>query len=114
MNLARVFSKNLKPYSSIKVWGNISVEKNTEEITTSDCWGAENNMEKANAPTIRELVITGADPETIDTTTYTEAEIDKAIEAAKASKNAENDFGGLTEGWSSVANSDTESDDCGS
>lgn len=113
MNLARVFSKNLKPYSSIKVWGNISVEKNTEEVTTSDCWGAENNMDKVNAPTIRELVITGADPETIDTTTYTEAEIDKAIEAAKASKNAEKDFGGSTEGWGSVESSDSADDECG-
>ena len=70
-------------------------------------------MDKVNAPTIRELVITGADPETIDTTTYTEAEIDKAIEAAKASKNAEKDFGGSTEGWGSVANSDTADDECG-
>ena len=70
-------------------------------------------MDKINVTTIRELVITGADPETIDTTTYTEAEIDKAIEAAKASKNAEKDFGGSTEGWGSVANSDTADDECG-
>ena len=115
MNLARMFNKNLKPYSSIKVWGNISVEKNTEEVTTTDCWGAENNMEKVNAPTIRELIITGADPETIDTTTYTEAEIDKAIEAAKASKAAEKDFGGSTEGWGSVETGNISEDDsdCG-
>ena len=70
-------------------------------------------MDKVNAPTIRELVITGADPETIDTTTYTEEEIDKAIEAVKASKNAEKDFGGSTEGWGSVANSDAADDECG-
>ena len=113
MNLARMFNKNLKPYTSIKVWGNISVEKNTEEVTTTDCWGTENNMEKVNTPTIRELIITGADPETIDTTTYTEAEIDKAIEAARASKAAEKDFGGSTEGWGSVEKSDDADDDCG-
>lgn len=113
MNLARMFNKNLKPYTSIKVWGNISVEKNTEEVTTTDCWGTENNMEKVNAPTIRELIITGADPETIDMTTYTEAEIDKAIEAARASKAAEKDFGGSTEGWGSVEKSDDADDDCG-
>lgn len=114
MNLARMFSKNLKPYTSIKVWGNISVEKNTEEVTTTDCWGTENNMEKVNTPTIRELVITGADPETIDTTTYTEAEIDKAIEASKTAKAAEKDFGGSTEGWGSVEKSSSDADDeCG-
>ena len=41
------------------------------------------------------------------------AEIDKAIEAVKASKNAEKDFGGSTEGWGSVANSDAADDECG-
>ena len=101
MNLAKIFNKNLKPYTSIKVWGNISVEKAVEEVTTTDCWGVENNMDKINSPTVRELIITGADPATIDTTTYTEAEIDKAIEAIKAAKNAEKDFGGSTEGWGS-------------
>ena len=114
MNLARVFKKNLKPYSSIKVWGNITVVKNVEEVTTIDCWGTENKMEKQNAPTIRELVITGADPETIDSSTYSESEIDKAIETMKASKNAEKDFGGSTEGWGSVQNStDADDMDCG-
>lgn len=115
MNLAKMFNKNLKPYTSIKVWGNISVEKNTEEVTESNCWGEDNNMEKVNAPTIRELIITGADPETIDTITYTEAEIDKAIESIKASKKAEADFGGSNEGWGSVENSGStdEDDDCG-
>lgn len=113
MNLAKVFKKNLKPYSSIKVWGNICVVKNVEEVTTTDCWGTENKMEKQNAPTVRELVITGADPETIDTSTYTEAEIDKAIESMKASQNAEKDFGGSTEGWGSVQTSTDDDMDCG-
>lgn len=114
MNLARVFKKNLKPYSSIKVWGDVCVVKNVEEVTTTDCWGSENKMEKQNAPTVRELVITGADPESIDTTTYTEAEIDKAIEAMKASKNAEKDFGSSTDGWGSVQTSvDSDDMDCG-
>ena len=58
-------------------------------------------MKRVNNPTKRELIITGADPETIDTTTYSEAEIDKAIESIKASKAAENDFGKQTDGWGS-------------
>lgn len=94
MNLARVFSKNLKPYTSIKVWGNINVEKDITQVEETDCWGAKNNMERVNTPTIRKLIITGADPDSIDTTTYSEAEIDKAIETIKASREAENDFGG--------------------
>ena len=113
MGLAGVFRKNLKPYTSIKVWGNISVEKDTTDVETTDCWGATNNMERVNTPTIRELIITGADPETIDTTTYTEDAIDKAIEASKASKNAEKDFGSSTEGWGSVGGNDDDDDDCG-
>ena len=115
MGLARVFKKNLKPYTSIKVWGNISVEKNIEEVETTDCWGQKNNMEKTNAPTVRKLIITGADPETIDTSTYSESEIDKAIEAMKAAKKAENDFGGSAsnDSWGSVKYSIGEDDDCG-
>lgn len=115
MGLARVFKKNLKPYTSIKVWGNIVVEKNTEEVETTDCWGQKNNMEKTNAPTVRKLVITGADPETIDASTYKEEEIDKAIEAMKAAKNAENDFGGSSnkDSWGGApwGSSNTNEDD---
>lgn len=113
MSLANVFRKNLKPYTSIKVWGNISVQKDTTEVEVTDCWGTANNMERVNAPTVRELIITGADPETIDTTTYTEVEMDKAIEAIKASKNAERDFGKSTDDWGSVGSTDEDMDDTG-
>lgn len=103
MNLARMFAKQLKPYTGIKVWGRISVEKDTEEVETTDCWGKKNNMDKVNSPTIRELIIDGADPNSIDTSTFTEAEIDKAIEEMKAAKAAESDFGGSENGgWGTV------------
>ena len=103
MNLARMFAKQLKPYTVIKVWGRISVEKDTEEVETTDCWGKKNNMDKVNSPTIRELIIEGADPNSIDTGTFTESEIDKAIEEMKAAKAAENDFGGSENGgWGTV------------
>ena len=114
MSLARVFSKQLKPYTSIKVWGNISVEKDTTEVETTDCWGQKNNMERVNTPTVRELIITGADPETIDTKTYTEAEIDRAIETIKASKEAAKDFGGSENGtWGSVHAGSEDDDNAG-
>lgn len=103
MNLARMFAKQLKPYTGIKVWGRISVEKDTEEVETTDCWGKKNNMDKVNSPTIRELIIEGADPNSIDTGTFTESEIDKAIEEMKAAKAAESDFGGSENGgWGTV------------
>lgn len=103
MNLARMFAKQLKPYTGIKVWGRISVEKDTEEVETTDCWGKKNNMDKVNSPTIRELIIEGADPNSIDTGTFTESEIDKAIEEMKAAKAAENEFGGSENGgWGTV------------
>ena len=103
MNLVRMFAKQLKPYTGIKVWGRISVEKDTEEVETTDCCGKKNNMDKVNSPTIRELIIDGADPNSIDTGTFTESEIDKAIEEMKAAKAAENDFGGSENGgWGTV------------
>lgn len=111
MTLAKMFAKNLKPYTSIKVWGNVKVSESVEEVESTDCWGTENKMEKVNAPTIRELVITGADPTTIDKDTYSEKAIDEAIEKVKASKAAENDFGGDT--WGSVGSSSEDDDDLG-
>lgn len=113
MNFARVLSKNLKPYTGIKVWGTINVEKNTEEVETKDCWGSANKMEVQKAPMIRELIITGADPESIDKDTYSEKEIDKAIETMKASKQAEDDFGGTSGGWGSLAPSDNNDEESG-
>jgi hypothetical protein len=109
MSLAKTFYKQLKPYTGIKVWGDISIEKNFVTVTTTDCWGEENDMDKINSPTVRELYITGADPETIDTTTYTEEAIDKAIAIIKASKTAENDFGNSNDSndtWGSVGSTD--------
>lgn len=99
--LANTFKKQLKPYTAITVWGDISVEKDITEVETTNVWGIQNEMNRVNSPTKRELIITGADPESIDTDTYSEKEIEKAIEAIKASKAAENDFGKQTDGWGS-------------
>lgn len=111
MNLAKVFNKNLKPYTSIKVWGDISITKDTSEVSTSDCWGSANNMDRINSPTIRELIITGASPETIDKNTYSEKEIDKAIETIKTNQNAVQDFGKSNtndDSWGNVSTQDEE------
>lgn len=99
-NLASMFKKNLKPYTGIKVWGNISVEKDVTQEEVTDCWGDSNEMDKINAPIKRDLIITGADPNTIDKTTYTEEIIEEAIAKINADKKALNDFGDQS-GWGS-------------
>lgn len=108
--LATTFKKNLKPYTGIKVWGKIVVTKDTEEVQIEDCWGETNNMEKINSPTKRELVITGADPNTIDKETYSEEAIEEALEKIKADKKAEEEFGASDE-WGSVDSNSSDDDD---
>ena len=90
----------------------VELPENNEEVTEFGGWGEENKMTKVNSPTIRTLVITGADPETIDTTTYTEAILDEAIAKMNANKQAEDDFGSASDGWGS-APFDTDDDDAG-
>ena len=111
MNLANLFRKNLKPYTSIKVWGDITAQKDTTQMEVSSGWGTTNVMDRVNTPTIRELVITGADPESIDTTTYSESEIDRAIETMKANNAAEKDFGESSDGWGTSLEDDDETED---
>ena len=102
--LANVFRKNLKPYQAIKVWGKINVEQNTERVVEDDTWGEKNEMTRVNTPTQRTLVITGADPKTIEKEVYTKDKIESAIAKINESKTAENDFG---------SDSDSSSDDWG-
>lgn len=81
--LYNTFKKKLKPYSSITVWGTISNRVIKEEVSEEDVWGEENKFDKVGGSSIRELIITGADPNSIDEETYSEAELEKAIRALK-------------------------------
>lgn len=103
--LASTFKKNLKPYTAIKVWGKIATFADTSEVEEEDVWGESNIMEKINAPVRRELIITGADPNSIDKEIYSEEAIEEAITLMKANKKAENDFG-VNDEWGSVGNPD--------
>ena len=113
--LANVFRKNLKPYQAIKVWGKIDVERNTEQIVEDDTWGEKNEMTRVNAPVQRTLVITGADPKTIEKEVYTKDKIESAIAKINESKIAENDFGSNDESssddWGSTKGSKSEDED---
>ena len=94
--LANLIRKNLKPYNSIKVHGKIEVSHNIEESTeeSTDEWGDSNpmNSRKTNAPTKRELVVTGASPSTI-TNDYTEESVAAGIQKLKAKAQVNKNFG---------------------
>ncbi len=95
--------KSLKPYTAIKVFGDIRVERDVEEIVEEDDgWGTPNKMERINNPTTRNLVITGADKDSIDTELYSEENIESAIKKMNASKSADKDFGDDDDDWGST------------
>lgn len=97
--LANQFRKNLKPYTAINVWGRIDATTLTEEVE-DDCWGESNAMTKVSAPTRRELIITGADPKSIDNTVYTQAEVEAAMVKIRNAQNAQKDYGeSSNSGW---------------
>lgn len=104
------FKKNLKPYTSITVWGKILNVVEKEEVQ-EDVWGEENTFDKVSKPHIRELVITGADPSSIDKETYSEENIDKAIRALKEFGEDNKPSGDSGEGsWGTSENLNTGND----
>lgn len=109
--LANMFKKNLKPYTAISVWGRIDATTLTEEVE-DDCWGESNKMTKVGASTRRELIITGADPKTIDNTIYTQDAIESAMIKIKNAQNAQSDFGDNTaSAWGDPSGLNTAADD---
>lgn len=110
--LAKNF-KTLKPYTSIKVYGNILIENDTEQVKTEakSYWGKVNPME-IFTPTVTKLEIIGADPDTIDTTLYSEEAMDAAIAKLNSEKAANKDFGSKSsDSWGSKPKSDNNLDD---
>lgn len=78
--LANTLKRNLKPYIAITVSGSIKCSLDTEEVEEKkEVWGKENSFTKINKPVIREFVIEGANPETIDVETYTQEILEEAI-----------------------------------
>ena len=112
-------AKNLKKlgeYVHIKVWGDIVVDGEIEEVEkSSDGWGTANRMDRVASPFKRKLVITGADPDTIDKDAYSEEKIEHALEVIAGIQNAKSDYGKKDEkdeGWGkSNSNLDDYDDD---
>lgn len=107
--LAKTLKKALKPYNAIEIYGNISVTSNAEEVEEDDEWGESNKMERNNSPFVRELVVTGANKDSIDKTLYSEESVETAIAKLNAKANAEKEFDS-SDDWGSV-NADSGSDD---
>lgn len=95
--LANLIRKNLKPYNSIKVHGKIEVSHVVDEVVedSTDEWGDSNPMSnrRTNAPTKRELVVTGASPSTITTDVYSEDNVAAGIQKLKAKEKVNQNFG---------------------
>lgn len=94
-SLANIFRKNLKPYNAITVWGKITprAQTDTVEVESDDVWGESNDMERVNAPTRREFIITGADKSSLDTTIYSKEAVEQGMIKIRNAQAARSDFG---------------------
>lgn len=112
--LFKTLKTKIKPFTALKVWGVINNKVLTEEVEEDDAWGSKNTFNQVQKTFIRELVITGADPETIDTDTYTEEAIEEAMAIINANNNAKSEFGGKeADDWGSDIKSSDDSEDDG-
>lgn len=91
-SLANSFKKFVKPYTALKCWGVINNKEEKEELEDNG-WGTVNPFEQKFKSFIRELVITGVDPGSFDKETYSQQNVDAALEAIRASKEAKTNFG---------------------
>lgn len=92
--------RGLKPYTAVKISGNIQVIHDVVNEEDDDGWGF-NPMAQLQNPTVRRLFVTGAEKDSIDTTIYNEADIEEAVAKINSDKAAKQDYG----------NNDNDSDD---
>lgn len=112
--LATLFKKGLKEYTAISVWGNINCRTLVEEVSSDSCWGTTDPTKRVSKPVVRELVITGADPATRDVETYSENEMNKAFDAIRKAKNAEENYADTSsdvDSWGAASSMDDNLDD---
>lgn len=89
-------AKNLKrlgSYTHVKVWGDIVVDGEVQEVVEDTGWGSANKMERVASPFKRKLMITGADPDTIDKEAYSEEVIEHALTVIAGIQGAKKDYG---------------------
>ncbi|MGG1659501.1 hypothetical protein [Brevibacillus sp. NRS-1366] len=112
--LANILRKELKPYTAIDVWGNIYNKIDTDEVkeAAKSVWGQQDTFKQVKNNYIRELVLTGADPESIDKETYSEAIIEEALKVFKEF-GADNNGNSTSWGQKPDNNDNQESEDDG-
>ena len=91
--LASTFRKQLKPYTAIQVFGDIEVTYTVEEVEQDDIWGEPNKMNAVKGKSKTEMVIKGANKDSIDKEGYTEEKINEALRAIRNAQTAEQNFG---------------------
>ena len=74
--------------------GCIEVTQQVETVVEEDGWGEANEMNSNRSPFKTEMIITGATPSTIDRETYTEANVNEALNKIRNAKQAEKNFNG--------------------
>ena len=104
-NLASMFKRNLKPYNSIKVSGKM-ISSVAKETVDDDEWGEGDVMERVVAPAKKEFIITGAKGSTVDRETYTEENVEDAINKINKSNKADSDYGDDSSEWGDLDSSD--------
>lgn len=85
--------KKLGSYVHVEVFGDIVVDGEVVEETVDDAWGSSNSMKRVVSPFVRKLIIMGADPDSVDKESYSEAVMDHAMEVIASIQNAKEDYG---------------------
>ena len=80
--LAQSLKKNLKPYTRIKIYGDLIGSVQEMIVEDDDGWGEPNPMQATNSYH-KEMLVTGAEKETIDTEIYSEAIFDEFLRSKK-------------------------------
>ena len=77
------------------MWGKITprTQTDTVEVESNDVWGESNDMERVNAPTRSEFIITGADKSSLDTTIYSKEAVEQGMIKIRNAQAARSDFG---------------------
>lgn len=94
---AQMLSRNAKKQSfGVVLYGEMEIEKDISDIEVEDEWGNADEAKKQNSYSNVRFYATGGDKESLDTTTYTEEEMDKAIALIAKDKKIKQEFDGVT------------------
>lgn len=111
---ATYMKKTLREYDAVTIWGNVVSRVIVEEIESNNGWGTPDPTKRISRPVVTEMIITGGDWDNIDKETYTEKEMNKALDAIRKSKNAEKNFADSddsdTSGWGSSSGIEDDED----